>query len=478
MSSVNGEMVEWRIAIASWVKLFPTLQLPTVLFMVKIIARQSLGYHSVYDLGVERDHNFLLANGLVASNCFNKSHSTAYAYVTYQTAYLKANYPVEYMAALLTAAASNSDKVEKYIETCRKMNIDVEPPDINRSQVDFTPLKDKILFGLSAVRNVGLGAIENLLAARENAGGKFVSLADLCTRIDQHAVKRSALEALIYCGAFDRLQSNRQQLINDLELIWPWAQKRAKEKESGQISIFESFSDAGEREDTAHEHAPSAPAVADFSPAEKLKQEKELLGFYVSDHPLKAARQAATLLAPINLGELAQIKSKTFVSAIALLAEVKAIVTKKGDRMAFVQLEDISGQAEGVVFPETFKRISACLEEDARLVIWGKVDRKDDRVQLIVNDAEPIERVRMVLLELTPEEAMDRHRQQRLQSILQEHSGERNRSKIPVIGVVSAGEKRQFVRFGEQYWVQDYATAIDRLNATGFNARATPLLSS
>ncbi|NET61449.1 MAG: trans-splicing intein-formed DNA polymerase III subunit alpha C-terminal partner DnaE-C, partial [Symploca sp. SIO2E6] len=134
--------------------------------MVKIIGRKSLGNQPVYDIGVEQDHNFILANGTVAANCFNKSHSTAYGYVTYQTAYLKANYPVEYMAALLTASSGNSDKVQKYIATCSTMLIEVEPPDINRSDLDFTPVSQKILFGLSAIRNLGQGAIECILEAR------------------------------------------------------------------------------------------------------------------------------------------------------------------------------------------------------------------------------------------------------------------------------------------------------------------------
>ena len=131
--------------------------------MVKIVGRKSLGIQTVYDIGVERDHNFLIANGLVASNCFNKSHSTADGYVTYQTAYLKANYPVEYMAALLTGSSANQDKVQKYISTCSKMGIDVLKPDINHSEIDFTPVSRQILFGLSAIRNLGQGAIECIL---------------------------------------------------------------------------------------------------------------------------------------------------------------------------------------------------------------------------------------------------------------------------------------------------------------------------
>jgi DNA polymerase III subunit alpha len=150
--------------------------------VVKVIARQSLGIQPVYDIGMAKDHNFLLADRFVASNCFNKSHSTAYAYVTYQTAFLKANYPVEYMAALLTANSGDQDKVTKYLSNCEQtLSIKVEPPDINRSNINFTPVmgQKSILFGLSAIKNVGEGAIEAILASRQE-GGEFSSLADLC----------------------------------------------------------------------------------------------------------------------------------------------------------------------------------------------------------------------------------------------------------------------------------------------------------
>src|SRR4028119_878145 len=229
--------------------------------MVKIINRQFLGTQSVYDIGVERDHNFILANGKVASNCFNKSHSTAYGYVTYQTAYLKANYPVEYMAALLTASSGSQDKVQKYMATCSSMGIKVEQPDINRSDVDFTPISGKILFGLSAVRNLGQGAIECILEARKS-GGAFKSLADLCDRVDLRAVNRRALEALVYSGAFDSIQPNRKQLIELLESTISWAQNRAKDRESGQTTIFDilgTTSGNSKNNNAALESAPKAP---------------------------------------------------------------------------------------------------------------------------------------------------------------------------------------------------------------------------
>ena len=444
--------------------------------MVKIIGRKSVGTQGVYDIGVERDHNFILANGKVASNCFNKSHSTAYGYVTYQTAYLKANYPVEYMAALLTASSGSQDKVQKYMATCSSMGIKVEQPDINRSEIDFTPVSGKILFGLSAVRNLGQGAIECVLEARKS-GGAFKSLADLCDRVDLRAVNRRALEALIYSGAFDSIQPNRKQLITSLESMIGWAQNRAKDRESGQTTIFDILgtnSGNSKNNNAALESAPKAPDIADFSPQEKLRLEKELLGFYVSDHPLKSVNKIAKVLCPISLNELAEQNKRTTISAIVMLADVKPIVTKKGDRMAIVQMEDLSGQAEGVVFPKNYESISSLIQADARLIVWGKVDRRDEQTQLIIEDAEPIEQVQMVIVELTPQR-ISKGELIHLRTILQDHSGQKNQAKIPVLATVAASNQHQFVRFDSKYWVQDCTAAVNALKAAGFLARPSVL---
>ena len=164
--------------------------------MVKIVSRKALNTQNVYDIGLEGDHNFVIKDGLIASNCFNKSHSTAYVYVTYQTAYLKANYPLEYMAALLTANSGDKDKVQKYIATCINMGIQIESPDINSSEVDFTPSEGKILFGLSAIRNVGENARNCILEARVE--GEFTTLADFCDRVDLGTVNRRTVQSMIH----------------------------------------------------------------------------------------------------------------------------------------------------------------------------------------------------------------------------------------------------------------------------------------
>lgn len=415
---------------------------------------------------------------LFAEYCFNKSHSTAYGYVTYQTAYLKANYPVEYMAALLTANSGDQDKVQRYIATCLSMNIQVEPPDINRSGVDFTPLKQSILFGLSAVRNVGQGAIEAILAARDE-GGPFKSLADLCDRVDTRVVNRRALEALIHCGAWDRIEANRRQLMADLNLILEWAQSRAKDRASGQGNLFDFLgmvTNSPLETNNSFESAPKAPPVEDYPPAEKLKLEKELLGFYVSDHPLKEVTRSAKVLAPISLESLEQYVDKSSVSAIVILTEVKHVITKRGDRMAILQIEDLTGKSEAVVFPKNYEALKDYLEADARLIVWGKVDRRDDQVQFIIEDAEPIESVKMVMVELAVQQASDIQEQHRLKTILLEQRREEENPKIPVVAIVATPHERKFVPFGFQFRVQDAQTTVQALIQAGFQCRADPLL--
>ncbi|HIK25318.1 MAG TPA: trans-splicing intein-formed DNA polymerase III subunit alpha C-terminal partner DnaE-C [Thermosynechococcus sp. M46_R2017_013] len=436
---------------------------------MKIVGRRLVGWQAVYDIGLAGDHNFLLANGAIAANCFNKSHSTAYGYVTYQTAFLKANFPVEYMAALLTANSGDQDKVQRYIATCLSMGIEVLPPDVNRSDIDFTPVGNKILFGLSAVRNVGQGMIEAILQARAEEGD-FQSLADFCKRItDSRILNRRALESLIACGAMDSLhpQRNRNQLMQDLPLVLEWAQARAKDRAVGQVTLFDML--AGD------DPAPSAPPVDDLPDAEKLRYEKELLGFYVSNHPLKDIHRPAAMIAPISLADLEQHTSQGMVSVIALLTALKPITTKRGERMAILQLEDLTGQAEAVVFPKAYERIHRQLQSDQRLLLWGTLEMRDDRPQLLIEDAEPLEEVKLVLVDLPVEQAGDIQAQNRLSEVLKQQVGEM--PKVPVVVKVTDGYHTQYVRLGPQFRVEDADRARVALTDAGFHAQASELLS-
>jgi DNA polymerase-3 subunit alpha len=417
---------------------------------------------------------------LFAEYCFNKSHSTAYGFVTFQTAYLKANHPVEYMAALLTSNSGDQDKVQLHIADCIKMGIEVLPPDVNRSGIDFTPKDRTILFGLSAVRNVGQGAIECLLASRA-ADGSFKSLADLCDRVDLRAVNRRALEALIQSGAFDLLEANRNQLMHDLDLVLEWAQGRARDRAIGQGNLFDMLgggdADSGEAS-SSYESAPKAPPVDDFEPQKKLQLEKELLGFYISDHPLKSIQRPAKVLAPVSVSEMAEQPDNTLLSAIVMLSMVKPVVTKKGDRMAIVQVEDLTGQVDGVVFPRAYERIGEHIVVDARLMVWGKADRRDDQVQFIIEDAEPIEAVRLVMVELDPSMASDITMQNRLRNVLRDNQGQdAHGARVPVVAMIQdTQQRRQFIRLGAQFRVHDPDVTVQALMAAEFRAKTQPLI--
>ena len=419
---------------------------------------------------------------LFAEYCFNKSHSTAYGAVTYQTAYLKAHYPVAYMAALLTVNSGDSTKVQRDIANCNAMGIEVMPPDVNASGIDFTPMDQRILFGLSAVRNLGDGAIRQLLDAR-GVDGPFRSLADLCDRVPGQQLNRRALEALIHSGALDSLepQANRAQLMADLELILDWASSRARDRASGQGNLLDLLSGADNAADDAAADlstAPKAAAVSDYPPTEKLRLEKELVGFYLSDHPLKQLAQRVKLLSPVALGNLEEQRDKAKVSAVVMVPELRQVTTRKGDRMAILQLEDLTGSCEAVVFPKSYARLSDHLMVDARLLIWGSVDRRDDRVQLIVDDCRSIDSLQLLMVEVPAHQAADIAMQHRLRECLQRHRPDQDLpgSRVPVVALVRDGSELRFVRLGPQFCISDPAAALTTLSAADFKARLSDTL--
>ncbi|AFY70253.1 DNA polymerase III, alpha subunit [Thalassoporum mexicanum PCC 7367] len=434
---------------------------------------------------------------MFAEYCFNLSHSMAYGYVTYQTAYLKANYPVEYMSALLSSASGDQAKVQKYIASCLSMGIEILPPNINRSGVDFTPSGQQILFGLAAIKNLGSGAIEAILIARDE-GGAFESLADLCSRVDTRVVNKKGLEALIQTGALDIINPNRRQLISDLEPTLEWASKKAKEKASGQGNLFDMFGGGDDSNDVlSFADAPVGKPVAEYESQEKLSLEKELLGFYISDHPLKIVNSAARLMAPMNLADLEESREESTVTAIVLVLDIKNVVTKKGDAMAILQLEDLTGSSEAVVFPRVYEKVKQYIEKDNRLLIWGKVDRRDEQTQLIINDMQPIESVRLVKVSLSPDQVTSMQEWHQLREVLKSKSGEQpnngggngngyskrryqqshnGSTKIPVIATVDS-YPNFVVRMGNQFWVENDIDTVEALKAAGFDAASDHLIT-
>ncbi|MEB3235836.1 MAG: OB-fold nucleic acid binding domain-containing protein, partial [Cyanobacteriota bacterium] len=422
---------------------------------------------------------------LFAEYCFNKSHSTAYGAVTYQTAYLKAHYPVAYMAALLTVNAGDSAKVQRYIANCNAMGIEVMPPDVNASGIDFTPVGDKILFGLSAIRNLGDGAIRQLLDCRQ-AGGPFQALGELCDRIPGQQLNRRALEALIHSGALDALEpnGNRAQLMADLDLVLDWASSRARDRASGQGNLLDLLGGGGDPGDSPAPSAAAAPKAApvrDYPSQEKLRLEKELVGFYLSDHPLKQLAKPVQLLSPLALGSLEEQTDKAKVSAVVMVSELRAVTTRKGDRMAVLQLEDLSGSCEAVVFPKTYARLADHLVCDARLLLWASVDRRDERVQLIVDDCRSIDALQLLMVDLPAEQAGDITIQHRLRECLHRHRPPQDdgAARVPVVALVRDGAQLRYVRLGPQFCVDNPAAALETLNSADFKARvSSPLLAA
>src|SRR5947199_6179655 len=321
----------------------------------------------------------------VAGYGFNKSDAGAYAVVAYQTAYFKANYPVEFMAALLTSEMGDTDKIVKYIEECRAMEIRVEPPDVNVSAVRFSVAGDTVRFGLAALRNVGEAAMESILRARAEAG-PFTSLEDFCARVDLRLVNRRVLESLSKAGAFDSLGLTRAHLLATADAALESGQRKQRDRAEGQASFFDLL--------PAGAPAPSAPVaevVPEWEPDQRLAFEKEVLGFYVSGHPLARFRGVVESLGLTTTAELAAKGHAARVLLFGHATGLKETSTKSGNRMAFFTLEDMDGTVEVTVFPEPYKAAAACLSSREALLVRGRVDDGEKGRVVLADDIRPLE---------------------------------------------------------------------------------------
>ena len=320
---------------------------------------------------------------------FNKSHSAAYALIAYQTAFLKAHYPVEFMAALLTEDMENTDKVIKNIAEVRAMGIDVLPPDINASIRSFTVYENAIRFGLGAVKGVGSSALESILRVRDE-NGAFTSLYDFCERVELSKVNKKVVEALIRCGAFDSLGGNRAQYMAALEDAMSIGQNIQRERQQGQESLFE----IDEMLSHGGNGYSDLPNVEEWSDKETLMYEKEALGFYITGHPLSRYAEDIKTFATCDSSGLAEMADKSEVKICGMVASTKELVTKKGDRMAFISLEDLSGSVEAVVFPEVFQAAAEFLDGDEPLMVYGSLDAGEESVKILAKEIIPLHMVK------------------------------------------------------------------------------------
>ncbi|MGM9572724.1 MAG: DNA polymerase III subunit alpha [bacterium] len=349
---------------------------------------------------------------------FNKSHSAAYGLITYQTAYLKHYYPAEYMAAFLTSIMDNHDKVSFYLEAARKMGLEILPPDINASALDFTVEAGKIRFALAAIKSVGRSAIESFLKEKRK-NGLFTSFLDFCERLEPKLVNRKVIESLIQVGVFDSLGHNRATLLLNMERCLDWSSWKQKERASGQCSLFDL---GGKKEEIP------LTVVEEKSQRELLLKEKEFLGFYISGHPLSELKLLWERRTKQRISELGEYNNQR-VYIGGLIIGLRQMITKRGENMAFILLEDLTAAQEVIVFPKVYLKCRAVLAEDRAVLVQGRV-QADDELKVIAEQIVPLEEVRVDGSHFSEEQ------QEALQKLILKYKGD-----TPLI-IKPPGEKR------------------------------------
>ena len=379
---------------------------------------------------------------------FNKSHSAAYAYVAWQTAYLKANYPEEFMAAMLTSVMDTADKVSVYIEQCRHMGIAVLPPDINASSVSFSVDGNAIRFGLAAVRNVGEAALRDLEQERD-ANGPFTSLMDFCSRIDMRTINKRVIESLIKCGAFDSLGVRRAQLLDVLAATVDAAAVAQKDRASGQMGLF----DDDEINTVVEVHLRDIPEVDTNT---MLTWEKEITGFYITGHPLDAYKQVMTGFADIGTVLAEKVQDGKTVRVGGMIVSAKRIATKKGDTMCFVTLEDYTNSIEVVVFPKVFYDSVNYLEPDSAVMISGKVNYTDEGIKILADRICPLAEYKQdYYLAINSTQENDAVFKA-IKDVLQTHRGDH-------VVYIYYSAKKKLIKTDNTWWMDGSKEAVDLL---------------
>jgi len=387
-----------------------------------------------------------------ADYAFNKSHSVGYGFVAYQTAYLKANYPVQYLAALLTSVKSDKDSTANYLSECRRLGISVLVPDVNESASDFTATVvdgvGAIPFGLSAIRNVGEGLV-GLIVAERTAGGPFADFYDFCARVDATVLNKRAIESLIKAGAFDSMGHPRKGLLQVFERIVDQTLARRREREAGTMSLFGGDDDAG----VVFDERVAIPDV-EFDQAARLAHEKEMLGLYVSDHPLMGAQRSLARWCDCTLTELKELKEGDLRIVGGVVTALARKYTKRGDLMATFILEDLEAAVEVMVFPKTMAEYGPLLAEDAIVCVKGRLDLRDDSPKIIAMeitrpeitiDTGPALRVRL------PAASATGTRIDELKRILLAHPGD-----SPVYVHLENGDRTTVLRLGSEFLVSNH----------------------
>lgn len=326
-----------------------------------------------------------------ASYCFNRSHSAAYAFVAYQTAYLKCHYKVEYLSCLLSSVSGDQDKTQLYIEEAQKNGIKVMPPDINKSYAEFAPDGDNIRFGLASIKQVGDIVVESIIKEREE-NGEFKSIYDFCKRVDPKCTNKRVLEGLIKSGAFSNIEKSRKQLLENMEYIVATANKEAQAKELGQVSLFAGLED---NEDFSGTQFQLAGSDEEFDQRQLQIFEKEFLGFYVTSHPLSTIRDKLPFLMTHKISEIPELPNDKVVTICGLITTTRQIPTKKDPTkfIRFVTVEDLSGKIETICFNGKIAEFGTFLEPEQRVIISGKVNRRNEEEapSVIIDSVKPVD---------------------------------------------------------------------------------------
>ena len=377
---------------------------------------------------------------------FNKAHAAGYALIAYRTAWLRANHPREYMAALISSVMNTKDRVPFYVSACHEMGIDVEPPDVNASEHDFAVVEGKIRFGLNAVKNVGDSAARAIVAARAD-GGPFTSIWDFCERVDPQVANKRALEALVRCGALDSTGDSRGGMIQVLEQAAAWGGRMQADRLAGQGSIF----DLGGEEESRPQQHPPVPVV-ELEKNELLRMEKETLGVYVSEHPLQAIREQLRRKTDCGLAEAERRRDGEIVTVGGIVGAIKQLTTKKGEPMVFMRLDDLAGSVEVVVFNSVYGASRDLLELDNVLVVKGRVDHKQEgETKLIAMEVSPFEATperREVVLRVDATKA-PAGLVRSLATVVKEFPGE-----TPVVVAISTSQGETTLALGPEYRVK------------------------
>ena len=351
---------------------------------------------------------------------FNKSHAVAYSYIAYQTAYLKAHYTAEFLAANLTNEFENTDKVTKFLEDCRRLKIEILPPDVNNPSVNFDAIDGKILFGLSAIKNVGRGAVEEIIKSRNKIGRNFTSIFDFCLSVDTRIVNKRALEGLVTAGAFDSANNNRASLFNSVELALDHAHKIQNSKLTSGDSLF-----GGTSEIKVPEPA-LIPAEA-WIEKERLAKEREVVGFYVTGHPLRKYEVEYRSFANFHIGDAEETDEIENVRACGVITDVRTKIDKSGKQMAFFTIDDFSGSCECLMFSKVYADYGKYVQKEEAVFVIGNLESSGDAVKMHVNKLLPIDvarnelsgsiRINIVKEKVPPEKLLE------LQPLLEKYSG-------------------------------------------------------